>query len=74
MNAVMARRLGLDWMVATDHGGPNHSKVSHDHSYPELLESRITGTSENAFGIAIKFTAFCFFQNESLSSVEVAEG
>eukprot|EP01035_Chromulina_nebulosa_P013187 gene13188-17534_t len=27
-------------MVATDHGGPNHSKVSHDHSYPELLESR----------------------------------
>lgn len=41
MNAVMARRFGLDWMVATDHGGPNHSKVSHDHSYPELLESRI---------------------------------
>jgi len=40
MNAVMARRFGLDWMVATDHGGPNHSKVSHDHSYPELLESR----------------------------------
>ncbi len=28
-------------MVATDHGGPNHSKVNHDHAYPELLESRI---------------------------------
>lgn len=40
MNAVMARRFGLDWIVATDHGGPNHSKVSHSHSYPELLESR----------------------------------
>lgn len=40
MNAVMARRFGLDWIVATDHGGPNHSKVSHDHSYPELVESR----------------------------------
>jgi hypothetical protein len=40
MNAVMARRYGLDWMVATDHGGPNHSKVAHDHSYPELQISR----------------------------------
>lgn len=40
MNAVMARRFGLDWMVATDHGGPNHSKVHHDHAYPELLQSR----------------------------------
>jgi hypothetical protein len=40
MNAVMARRYGLSWMVATDHGGPNHSKVAHDHSYPELLISR----------------------------------
>jgi hypothetical protein len=40
MNAVMARRFGLSWMVATDHGGPNHSKVAHDHSYPELLISR----------------------------------
>jgi hypothetical protein len=40
MNAVMARRFGLSWMVATDHGGPNHSKVNHDHAYPELLESR----------------------------------
>jgi len=41
MNAVMARRFGLAWMVATDHGGPNHSKVNHDHAYPELLESRV---------------------------------
>ncbi len=40
MNAVMARRYGLEWMVATDHGGPNHSKVHRDHSYPELQMSR----------------------------------
>ncbi len=40
MNAVMARRFGLSWMVSTDHGGPLHSKVNHDHAYPELLESR----------------------------------
>jgi hypothetical protein len=40
MNAVMARRFGLSWMVATDHGGPNHSKINHDHAYPELLQSR----------------------------------
>lgn len=40
MNAIMARRHGLSWMVATDHGGPNHSKVNHDHAYPELKASR----------------------------------
>jgi hypothetical protein len=40
MNALMARRYGLEWMVATDHGGPNHSKVNHDRAYPELLISR----------------------------------
>lgn len=40
MNAVMARRFGLSWMVATDHGGPNHAKINHDHAYPELLQSR----------------------------------
>jgi len=40
MNAIMARRFGLSWMVATDHGGPNHSKVNLEHAYPELLESR----------------------------------
>ena len=40
MNAVMARRFGLSWMVATDHGGPNHSKINLEHAYPELLMSR----------------------------------
>ncbi|HUP53219.1 MAG TPA: hypothetical protein VM198_12130 [Longimicrobiales bacterium] len=40
MNARMARSYGLAWMVTTDHGGPNHSKVSLELSYPELLESR----------------------------------
>jgi len=40
MNALMARSYGLGWMVTTDHGGPNHSKVSLEQSYPELVESR----------------------------------
>ena len=40
MNAIMARRHGIDWMVTTDHGGPNHSQVHLNHAYPELLESR----------------------------------
>lgn len=40
MNAVMARHFGLSWMVATDHGGPNHSKVNLEYAYPELLMSR----------------------------------
>ena len=40
MNAVMARRFGLSWMVATDHGGPNHSRVNLEIAYPELLMSR----------------------------------
>ncbi len=40
MNALMARHYGLDWMVATDHGGPNHSKVNLERAYPELLTSR----------------------------------
>ena len=39
-NAEMARSFGLDWMVATDHGGPNHSKVSLEQAYPELVASR----------------------------------
>lgn len=34
----------------------------------------ITGTSENAFGTAMKFTAMCYFQNGELSTVEVVEG
>lgn len=40
MNAVMARRFGLSWIVATDHGGPDHSKINHDFAYPELQEAR----------------------------------
>lgn len=39
-NAEMARKFGLEWMVATDHGGPNHSKVTLEKAYPELLASR----------------------------------
>ena len=40
VNATMARTYGLSWMVTTDHGGPNHSKVNRDIAYPELLASR----------------------------------
>lgn len=40
MNAVMGRLYGLSWMVTTDHGGPNHSKVNLEIAYPELLTSR----------------------------------
>ncbi len=40
MNALMARSFGLSWMVATDHGGPNHSKITRDRAYPELVQSR----------------------------------
>ena len=32
MNAIMARRHGIDWMVTTDHGGPNHSQVHLNHA------------------------------------------
>lgn len=39
-NARMAARHGLSWMVATDHGGPNHSKLNRDEAYPELLRAR----------------------------------
>lgn len=39
-NAAMAHKFGLSWMVSTDHGGPNHSKVNRDLAYPELLRSR----------------------------------
>jgi len=39
-NAEMARKYGLAWMVSTDHGGPNHSKLNRDVAYPELLQSR----------------------------------
>ena len=40
MIALMARHYGLSWMVTTDHGGPNHSKVNLEMAYPELLRSR----------------------------------
>lgn len=39
-NASMGLKHGLSWMVSTDHGGPNHSKISRDQAYPELLRSR----------------------------------
>ena len=39
-NAEMARTYGLSWMVSTDHGGPNHSRINHDLAYPALEESR----------------------------------
>jgi len=39
-NATKAREYGLSWMVSTDHGGPNHSKINLEKAYPELLESR----------------------------------
>ena len=39
-NAGRARQYGLAWMVSTDHGGPNHSKLNRDLAYPALLESR----------------------------------
>ena len=40
MNALMAKYYGLTWMVATDHGGPNHSKLNLNKAYPELVQSR----------------------------------
>jgi hypothetical protein len=40
LNARMAREHGLNWMVTTDHGGPNHSKFNLERAYPELLRSR----------------------------------
>jgi len=40
MNALMGRHFGLDWQVATDHGGPDHSKINFERAYPELELSR----------------------------------
>src|SRR5687768_5032993 len=39
-NAEMAQKHGLSWMVSTDHGGPNHSKLNLEQAYPELVRSR----------------------------------
>ena len=44
MNALMAKYFGLGWMVATDHGGPNHSQVNLEQAYPELQQSRLVVT------------------------------
>lgn len=41
MNALMGKYFGLSWTVATDHGGPNHSKVNLEWAYPELVQSRL---------------------------------
>src|SRR5262245_33470735 len=39
-NAAKAREFGLSWMVTTDHGGPNHSKLNLMEAYAELTVSR----------------------------------
>jgi hypothetical protein len=39
-NARKAREFGLAWMVTTDHGGPNHSKLNLTRAYEELKQSR----------------------------------
>jgi hypothetical protein len=41
MNALMARRHGLEWKVSTDHGGPGHSRINLELAYPELQQSRL---------------------------------
>lgn len=40
INAHRARMYGLSWMVTTDHGGPNHSKLNLTRAYAELTASR----------------------------------
>lgn len=39
-NARRAAEHGLAWMAATDHGGPNHSKLNKEKAYPEVLQAR----------------------------------
>jgi hypothetical protein len=39
-NARKAREFGLTWMVTTDHGGANHSKLNLTQAYEELKQSR----------------------------------
>ncbi|WP_310496144.1 phosphoesterase [Sandarakinorhabdus sp.] len=39
-NAQMARQFGLRWMVSTDHGGPNHSKLNYEQAWPEVERAR----------------------------------
>ena len=33
LNAQMAKYFGLGWMVSTDHGGPQHSRVNFTFAY-----------------------------------------
>lgn len=40
MNARMAEKFGLDWMVTTDHGGPQHAKLNLSQAHAELETSR----------------------------------
>ena len=40
LNAQMASHYGLDWIVLTDHGGPNRAELALKQAYPELLASR----------------------------------
>lgn len=40
LNARMAQTFGLEWMVTTDHGGPNHAKLNLEQAYPLLQQSR----------------------------------
>ncbi len=40
VNAMMAERNGLAWMVSTDHGGPNHSKLNYELAYPAVQAAR----------------------------------
>ncbi|MCU0891418.1 MAG: phosphoesterase [Sandarakinorhabdus sp.] len=39
-NAEMARQFGLRWMVSTDHGGPNHSKLNYEQAWPAVQQAR----------------------------------
>jgi hypothetical protein len=39
-NAQKGFAHGLSWMVSTDHGGPNHSKLNRDVAYPAVVRSR----------------------------------
>jgi hypothetical protein len=39
-NATMARQFGLRWMVSTDHGGPNHSKLNYEQAWPAVNKAR----------------------------------
>jgi hypothetical protein len=40
VNARMARKYGLSWLAATDHGGPGQSHRRAEAAYPALIKSR----------------------------------